>query len=776
MLNFRSIAIFALFLCAALAGAQTVTISASHLGGPRPVTGTITWQPVLNDGTNASARLSGGGITTTQPLTAAVVSGAFTLPNVPDTSSTNPQNVCFVVTVRSQSGLQALGKGFSCVQPAANNTWCSAGVCNFDNYIPSGPNLPLASVGPTGAIGPQGPAGPIGGSLSYPGVTTDGTNGLSVAGGATLGKPINEVTQSLTGTDASAVNVPPGTVYTHIYDKSTFLLPPTPSGSGGQAQTFNTITAWGPSLNLGNAGGGRVVTGSFLTGTFMERGISQMFGSNAVKHAVGDFQSLYTYAYGDGGCQALSDECIGLANFSGGETSSYYHGTITATTGTGDIAPVLSATGSTTDGAFLLDITKGTISGLYAGMPTAFGTYLGRQPVSNTVPISSAWGTMTAGIPNPSITPNNSATLTTTINLTAGGIASAGSFATGPVCIAGPNYPEQATVTAVGTASSGTQSITFSYHNPNNFGSNLPMLFQGGICGQYVSEDANLAFSTFRSTLYAFGSTDGTSLISGLNYGGNVRYEDLNAGYQAQTPTSGYHLYPGAEVIENTSTGAAPILEPNHVAWTVGDVIENPHYPVVKTNGLKIDLTQNSPANATSSGAQNTFLHGFGVAGINYFGYTFRNQNPSSYYTDFGGPVATPYCAFCIQGYWTNPIDIQSGPAVNGSLITLESNEKNDTTPFNIFSLHNGPGSGALFGYNPGTPAFTFNRPIAMAGCPAGQFVRGDGTGLCGPAATTNAGTPPVVGQAACIKAAGPPVVIGYCSTAIGSTGACTCN
>lgn len=34
----------------------------------------------------------------------------------------------------------------------------------------------------------------------------------------------------------------------------------------------------------------------------------------------------------------------------------------------------------------------------------------------------------------------------------------------------------------------------------------------------------------------------------------------------------------------------------------------------------------------------------------------------------------------------------------------------------------------------------------------------------------------PRVGQAACIKAAGPPAVIGYCSTAVSSTGSCTCN
>ena len=34
----------------------------------------------------------------------------------------------------------------------------------------------------------------------------------------------------------------------------------------------------------------------------------------------------------------------------------------------------------------------------------------------------------------------------------------------------------------------------------------------------------------------------------------------------------------------------------------------------------------------------------------------------------------------------------------------------------------------------------------------------------------------PTVNQAACIKSAGPPVVIGYCSTVVSATGACTCN
>jgi hypothetical protein len=50
-----------------------------------------------------------------------------------------------------------------------------------------------------------------------------------------------------------------------------------------------------------------------------------------------------------------------------------------------------------------------------------------------------------------------------------------------------------------------------------------------------------------------------------------------------------------------------------------------------------------------------------------------------------------------------------------------------------------------------------------------------------GNAAITNSSALPTVGtptagQAACIKSAGSPVVIGYCSTVVSSSGACTCN
>lgn len=172
---------------------QTVTVSASHLGGARPVTGVVTFQPALADGTPASARISSGGITTRQPLTATVTAGAFTLPNVPDTALSTPANLCYSVSVRSQNGLQVLGPGFSCVQPAANNSWCTSGVCNFDSFTPNLAALALTvpgapgPTGPTGPVGPQGPAGSVAGA-GTPGVVqvSNGLGGLQVSDAKTV--------------------------------------------------------------------------------------------------------------------------------------------------------------------------------------------------------------------------------------------------------------------------------------------------------------------------------------------------------------------------------------------------------------------------------------------------------------------------------------------------------------------------------------------------------------------------------------------------------------
>lgn len=63
----------------------------------------------------------------------------------------------------------------------------------------------------------------------------------------------------------------------------------------------------------------------------------------------------------------------------------------------------------------------------------------------------------------------------------------------------------------------------------------------------------------------------------------------------------------------------------------------------------------------------------------------------------------------------------------------------------------------------------------ASAALAFGTLTLGGGTVIKNSNAVPQVSTP-TVGQAACIKSAGPPVVIGYCSTVVGSGGACACN
>jgi hypothetical protein len=79
------------------------------------------------------------------------------------------------------------------------------------------------------------------------------------------------------------------------------------------------------------------------------------------------------------------------------------------------------------------------------------------------------------------------------------------------------------------------------------------------------------------------------------------------------------------------------------------------------------------------------------------------------------------------------------------------------------------------------TPFFVRHLAFNMNGFTMGNLgglsIGGGGSAVS--ITNTNAvpqvGTPPV-GQVACIKAAGPPVIIGYCSTVVSAGGACTCN
>lgn len=563
------------------------------------------------------------------------------------------------------------------------------------------------------------------------------------AGGSATGTTgtIEGSSEKLVGTDANTFPVG-GSAYAHIFDQSTFARVPTASGYGSQLGSYRAITTYGPGLDLGNAGGWRTQTNTYLTGLFAARGITQGLGISLQKHAVGDVNN-YFYSYSDEGRTDQSGEGHELLAMDGGENDGYFHGTIASTMGVGDTAPVLafvSGNNWTTDGAFLLDLSKGAIHGNYNGGSRKLnGTYLEYLPVTNSLPLTTAWGQLTAAIENPGIPPNTSASLTATIQLRRIG-SETPSFTTGHACIAGPNYPEQTTITMAGQAVRGRQTIILKYKNPNGtVGSSVtyPILFQGGICGQYISEDANMAYSGYRTSYYAFASLTGSDLIYGVNLAGSLLSQELPMVSEAQTKTSGYHLYPGAEIVTNTTTGATPILEANVVDWMTGDLVEAPHYPMVNTSALHLDLTQNTPSNNQHSYESYAVVHGFGVASQSFYADYLLNANPSSYYSDFGGPVATPYCGHCVDGYWTSPFYTVYGPASGGAVLSIGGTERGDARPYALFQQKYGTGSGDIMTYDPATSTVDLPGGLTVAGH---TICRSDGKNCPAVSAVTNSG------------------------------------
>jgi hypothetical protein len=289
-----------------------------------------------------------------------------------------------------------------------------------------------------------------------------------------------------------------------------------------------------PGFSWGNAGGWSVQEGTSEDGTFNTRGIGQMHLSRSVKHATGDFAAEYVYASTDGGATAQSDEGFTLDSRQGGETDRWFHGKTApgATPGT-TLLPVSYVAGpqsqeATTDGAYMLDISKGTISGVVTGPETLVeGTSVHVMPVSARLPPSTGIGVVETPIPKIKVA-------NTPESITLNGVRLIrGSFVAGKACLAGGWYPEQVLITNVGQTLHGLQDVTIIHKNPNGEDAKNPTsLWQGGICGQYLSLDRNVARDGFPTSYEVVGATDSSHLAYVWNVKGGTKQNVLKV-YQS---------------------------------------------------------------------------------------------------------------------------------------------------------------------------------------------------------------------------------------------------
>lgn len=482
-------------------------------------------------------------------------------------------------------------------------------------------------------------------------------------------------------------------------------------------QSSTIATVQGSGISLGNSGGwtvGALRHDELHSGV---RGINQLYGFVHNKHAVGDCAGIYGYVYTDGGISAQSDEGVTGCQTELNENEGYFHGTVTSTTGKGDQKPVWAfASGNnwTTDGAFMLNISKGTIKGnVIAPSQSLPNTFLNFMPVTkDCLPLTTAWGILKVPITNQGVTADSPISCTFTVTLQPINGILEPFIEDHYVVVAGINYPEQAKLLLVVDHGDGTQTLTMLLHNPNI----EAVIFQDGIAGQFISFGANQRFSGMRSSYYAFGSLTGSDLIYGVNIGGGVVNNYLpQIGSEAVMNDGGsssdFELFPGAEIVSNPDFYSAKgTLEQNNVLWEQGDIVENPHYPV--HGGTAAWFTRKQITPGPSVGLK-IDLVGPGIGGGGSVIADFGNYNPPQYYKGNGGPLSAP-AGLVVRGPTTKNIYIGSAHEPGGAMIEVQNpnNLNNPDAPVLVVNL-DWLGGGNLWFVNGG---WKFDGPLNVDG------------------------------------------------------------
>lgn len=162
-------------------GIPAGTVLTSAAGGAGSMVIGIS-QATTASGTAARIVL-GGGAVVTGPSCTAITNGIFGTPNsyqlaafsVPDTSVSNPQNLCLRATITDSNQNGKAIYTAPCVQPAPSASWCymvntsGSYTCNYDLYSPPLAPLVLQQTGPAGTPGATGATGAGGGAVNLAG-------------------------------------------------------------------------------------------------------------------------------------------------------------------------------------------------------------------------------------------------------------------------------------------------------------------------------------------------------------------------------------------------------------------------------------------------------------------------------------------------------------------------------------------------------------------------------------------------------------------------------
>lgn len=182
----KSLLLLALCLSAFVCLAQNTTIVASHIDvfNGIPVTGQFCLTPTDGSGNPINVTTTTGQQFTPQtplcfPIVAGVLSGAAI---VPDTSLTQPANVCYALTIKNNFG-QIIGS-YQCLQPQGG-TW------SFDSYVPSTlPSIPALQMPQFKTNGTLNPAQTVL-DLRGPGVSYSAGGIINITGAGSGGTSLH---------------------------------------------------------------------------------------------------------------------------------------------------------------------------------------------------------------------------------------------------------------------------------------------------------------------------------------------------------------------------------------------------------------------------------------------------------------------------------------------------------------------------------------------------------------------------------------------------------
>lgn len=451
-------------------------------------------------------------------------------------------------------------------------------------------------------------------------------------------------------------------------------VPTTASGQGGQPfHQLGTFTS-GPGYNVGPISGGGTTGidqgwafdgGLNIAIDAYRNGISNAVEINSNNRKQGDFQNFESrlWCYG-GNTEPAGEGCVNIS-LQGGQQAVFSTGTITSTTGTGDLTPATTAN-QISAGNFLVDTQTARASGtltVTGSQAWAESTYLNTLATAGGLTPSTGDCVTTSVIHRSSVagTPQ-SVTATCTVGLL-------GPVSTGIAYLASNETPEQVKITSAPAAVSGVQTLTLLAYLPHEIGSNL---IQGGTKG-CLSFDANLSING-RSSYYVFGSKDSTHFIYGFLIHGGLQGNTIpmigDEPETLSTPSNGYHIYPCAQVayINADSPGAAFHLEEHDIPFAIGDTVEFPSNPSVQATQLALDQGILTPSSGGGSNSIHANFFGPGVNG-NYHPFSLINGNNPSMYLGTGGGWANAPKMMNIFGPYSCGICFSNPPAVNGQSI-----------------------------------------------------------------------------------------------------------